>query len=66
MLRYTFNQDQAADRIEGAVKKVLAQGLAHRATSGREGTAKCRHREMGDAVVGGALGFFANPYPNDS
>jgi 3-isopropylmalate dehydrogenase len=27
MLRYTFNQDRAADRIDNAVKKVLAQGF---------------------------------------
>ncbi len=30
MLRYTFNQDEWAYRIEAAVKEVLAQGYAHR------------------------------------
>jgi 3-isopropylmalate dehydrogenase len=50
MLRYSFAQTEAADRIENAVKKVLAQGLRtpdiHSAGTTRVGT-----REMGDAVV---------------
>jgi 3-isopropylmalate dehydrogenase len=50
MLRYSLDQAQAADRIEAAVKKVLAQGLRtpdiHSAGTTRVGT-----REMGDAVV---------------
>ena len=27
MMRYTFHQEQAAERIEGAVKRVLAEGV---------------------------------------
>ena len=27
MMRYTFDQEQAAERIEGAVKRVLAEGV---------------------------------------
>ena len=50
MLRYTFNQDEWAYRIEAAVKSVLAQGLRtadiHEAGMRKIGTA-----EMGDAVV---------------
>ena len=50
MLRYTFNQDEWAYRIEAAVKNVLAQGLRtadiHEAGSRKVGTI-----EMGDAVV---------------
>jgi 3-isopropylmalate dehydrogenase len=50
MLRYTFNQEGAAKRIEAAVKKVLAQGYRtadiHEIEMRRVSTA-----EMGDAVV---------------
>jgi 3-isopropylmalate dehydrogenase len=50
MLRYTFGQEAVALRIEGAVKKVLAQGLRtgdiFEAGMKRVGT-----REMGDAVI---------------
>jgi 3-isopropylmalate dehydrogenase len=50
MLRFSLGQAEAADRIESAVKKVLAQGLRtpdiHSA-----GTTKVGTREMGDAVV---------------
>ena len=50
MLRYTFNQEEAARRIEAAVKKVLAQGYRtadiHETETRRVGTI-----EMGDAVV---------------
>ena len=50
MLRYTFNEEAAARRIEAAVKKVLAQGYRtadiHEVEMRRVGT-----REMGDAVV---------------
>ncbi|MDD5030914.1 MAG: 3-isopropylmalate dehydrogenase [Rhodoferax sp.] len=50
MLRFSLNQPEAADRIEAAVKKVLAQGLRtpdiYSDGSTRVGTA-----EMGDAVV---------------
>ena len=50
MLRYTFNLEAAARRIETAVKKVLAQGYRtadiHATEMRRVGTG-----EMGDAVV---------------
>ena len=50
MMRYTFNQAAAANRIEAAVKKVLAQGLRtgdiYEAGTQRVGTV-----EMGDAVI---------------
>ncbi|RJP70500.1 MAG: 3-isopropylmalate dehydrogenase [Comamonadaceae bacterium] len=50
MLRFTFNQTEAADRIERAVSSVLASGL--RTTDiWSEGTAKVSTRGMGDAVV---------------
>lgn len=50
MLRFSLNQPQAADRIESAVKSVLAQGL-RTADIHSEGTTKIGTREMGDAVV---------------
>ncbi len=50
MLRYTFNQDAAADRIEGAVKKVLAQGL-RTADIAEPGKGTVGTVQMGDAVV---------------
>jgi len=50
MLRFSLNQPEAAERIEVAVKKVLAQGLRtpdiHSA-----GTTKVGTREMGEAVL---------------
>jgi 3-isopropylmalate dehydrogenase len=50
MLRYTFNEDKWADRIESAVKKTLTQGFRtadiYETEARRVGT-----REMGDAVV---------------
>jgi len=50
MLRYTFNLDEAAQRIENAVKRVLAQGL--RTADIHEGGARnVGTTEMGDAVV---------------
>ncbi|MBX3652844.1 MAG: 3-isopropylmalate dehydrogenase [Ramlibacter sp.] len=50
MLRFSLNQPQAADRIESAVKDVLASGL--RTTDiWSEGTTKVGTRDMGDAVV---------------
>lgn len=50
MLRYTFAQDAAAQRIEDAVKRVLARGL--RTTDiYQEGTRKVGTSDMGDAVV---------------
>ena len=50
MLRYSFNQDQAAARIEAAVSKVLANGL-RTADIHRPGTQKVGTVQMGDAVV---------------
>jgi 3-isopropylmalate dehydrogenase len=50
MLRYTFNKDEWAYRIENAVKAVLARGL-RTADIHEAGTRKVGTREMGDAVV---------------
>lgn len=50
MLRYTFNQEPAARRIETAVRKVLAQGY-RTADIQEPGTKKVGTKEMGDAVV---------------
>ena len=50
MLRFSLNQATAADRIESAVKSVLASGL-RTADIWSEGCAKVGTREMGDAVV---------------
>ena len=50
MLRYTFNKDEWAYRIEAAVKNVLAAG--YRTTDIDEaGAKKVGTVEMGDAVV---------------
>src|SRR5439155_3472262 len=50
MLRYTLDQPEAADRVESAVKAVLASGL-RTADIWSEGTTKVGTRQMGDAVV---------------
>ena len=50
MLRYSLGMPEQADRIELAVKKVLAQGL-RTADIYTEGTKKVTTVEMGDAVV---------------
>ena len=50
MLRFSLNQPEAADRIEAAVKAVLAQGL-RTADIYSEGTTKVSTEQMGDAVV---------------
>ena len=50
MLRYTFNQEAAAQRIENAVKKVLAQGN-RTGDIFEPGTKRVGTREMGDAVL---------------
>ena len=50
MLRYTFNQEAAAQRIEGAVKKVLAQGF-RTGDIYEPGTRKVGTKAMGDAVL---------------
>ena len=51
MLRFSLNQPGAADRIESAVRDVLASGL-RTADIWSEGTTRVGTREMGDAVVG--------------
>ena len=50
MLRFSLNQPVAADRIEAAVKSVLAQGL-RTADIYSAGTKRVSTLEMGDAVV---------------
>lgn len=50
MMRYTFNQEEAAQRIENAVKKVLAQGY-RTGDIYEPGTQKVGTKEMGDAVL---------------
>jgi len=50
MLRYSLQQAEAADRIESAVKLVLADGL-RTADIASAGTRRVGTREMGDAVV---------------
>lgn len=50
MYRYTFADIATADRIQGAVKKVIAQGL-RTGDIWTEGTRKVSCSEMGDAVV---------------
>jgi 3-isopropylmalate dehydrogenase len=51
MLRFSLQQPEAADRVESAVRHVLAAGL-RTADIWSEGTAKVGTAEMGDAVVG--------------
>ena len=50
LLRYTFNREEAATRIEKAVKKVLAQGFRS-ADIWQSGMRRVGTSEMGDAVV---------------
>jgi len=50
MLRFALDQEEAALRIEEAVKKVLAQGL-RTADIYSDGTQCVSTKEMGDAVV---------------
>lgn len=50
MLRYTFNNEEGATRIENAVKKVLAQGY-RTVDIYTDGTNKTSCSAMGDAVV---------------
>ena len=50
MLRYTFNMEGDAQRIETAVKKVLAQGY-RTGDIYEPGTKKVGTREMGDLVI---------------
>jgi 3-isopropylmalate dehydrogenase len=50
MLRFSLNQEEAAQRIEAAVKTVLQQGL-RTADIYSDGTTRVSTLEMGDAVV---------------
>ena len=50
LLRYTFNQEQAASRIEAAVRRVLADGL-RTGDIYQEGCRKVGTQQMGEAVV---------------
>jgi len=50
MLRYSLNENKAADLIEEAVSKVLDQGM-RTADIFSEGSTKVSTKEMGDAVV---------------
>ena len=50
MLRFSLNQEEAAQRIEAAVQKVLTQGL-RTGDIWSEGTTKVGTAQMGDAVV---------------
>ena len=50
MLRYSLDKAAQADRIEGAVKKVLGQGL-RTGDIFEPGTTKVGTKEMGDAVI---------------
>jgi 3-isopropylmalate dehydrogenase len=50
MLRYTFGMEEAAQRIDNAVKKVLAQGY-RTGDIFEAGMKKVGTREMGDAVL---------------
>ncbi|EPZ13738.1 3-isopropylmalate dehydrogenase [Thauera terpenica 58Eu] len=50
MLRYTFNHEEAAQRVEAAVRKVLAQGF-RTGDIYEPGTQKVGTRAMGDAVL---------------
>ncbi len=50
MLRFTFDQAAAAERIETAVRRVLAQGL-RTADISEPGARRIGTREMGDAVL---------------
>jgi 3-isopropylmalate dehydrogenase len=50
MLRYSLNQDRLADRIESAVRKVLATGY-RTGDIWQQGMKKVGTVEMGDAVV---------------
>ena len=50
MLRYSFNMNDQADRIESAIKKVLASGL-RTGDIYEPGCQRVGTKEMGDAVV---------------
>ncbi|MEQ1778261.1 MAG: 3-isopropylmalate dehydrogenase [Nitrosomonas sp.] len=50
MIRYTFNQEEAAQRIENSVKKVLAAGFRTK-DIGETGMKSVGTKAMGDAVL---------------
>jgi 3-isopropylmalate dehydrogenase len=50
MLRYSFDQDRAADLLDGAIARVLASGL-RTADIMQEGKAKVSTSTMGEAIV---------------
>ena len=50
LLRYSLNLDQAADDIDGAVKKVLADGY-RTVDIMSEGMTQVGTRQMGDLIV---------------
>ena len=50
-LRYSFDQGDAADLLEGAVEKVLAQGIRTADLLQSEGQSPVTTAEMGDAIV---------------
>jgi len=50
MFRYTFSRDEVANRIEAAVRRVLADGC-RTADIARPGERALGTREMGDAVA---------------
>ena len=54
MLRYSFDQDQAADLLDEAIAKVLASGLVELMEAAKPGA---NVRRRGEDVVEGALLF---------
>ena len=50
-LRYSFDQGDEAARLEGAVEKVLADGLRTADLLGEEGATPVSTSEMGDAIL---------------
>ncbi|NNU79148.1 3-isopropylmalate dehydrogenase [Halovulum dunhuangense] len=50
-LRYSFNEGAAADKLEAAVQKVLADGVRTADLLGAEGRSPVSTSEMGDAIV---------------
>jgi 3-isopropylmalate dehydrogenase len=60
MLRYSLDQPEAADRVESAVRAVLAAGL-RTPDIWSEGTTKVGTRAMGDAVLAALTGKTMTP-----
>jgi 3-isopropylmalate dehydrogenase len=50
MLRHSFDRDEAADRLDGAIARVLAGGL-RTADIMQEGMAKVSTSTMGESIV---------------